>query len=213
MKEAEKHGWLLVAPTIAYGDWKNPESVASEEIETTQRLLATIDQLSAQTGLSLKPLVHVYGFSRGAQLAHRFALFFPERVDDVVPLSAGTYTLPFRSKDVDGDGRLDSLPLPYGVGDLVQRLGRPYNVARMRQLDFLVGVGGADNTAGDVPRPWDPYIGTTRLERAGEFVKALQSEGVRCRLKVFAGAAHEFNQTMISEVVDFFDTSARAASQ
>ena len=27
------------------GDWKNPDGIADEEIETTQRLAATIDQL------------------------------------------------------------------------------------------------------------------------------------------------------------------------
>src|SRR5205814_3154287 len=32
IKEAERNGWLLVAPTINYGDWHNPDVVAGEEI-------------------------------------------------------------------------------------------------------------------------------------------------------------------------------------
>jgi pimeloyl-ACP methyl ester carboxylesterase len=211
-KEAEKHNWLLVAPTIGYGDWKNPDVVAEEEVETTQRLAATIDQLSALTGLKLKPLVHIYGFSRGAQLAHRFAMFFPERVDEVAAFSAGTYTLPFRAKDIDGDGKLDTLKMPFGVSDLSTRLGRPLDSARLRQVDFLVGVGGADSAAGDLPRQWDPYLGKTRLDRAGEFVKAMQGEGVPCRLKVFPGAGHEVNQAMITEVINFFASSLTQSS-
>jgi predicted esterase len=210
IKEADRRGWLLVAPTINYGDWHNPEQVAQEDVENAERRLTTIDSLPAQTGLQLKPEVNLFGFSRGAQLAHRFALFFPERVDRVVAFSAGTYTLPSKTKDIDGDGRPDVLILPYGVGDLTKRLGRPINPTRLKQVRFYIGVGGADNVANDVPRQWDQYVGRTRVERAREFATALQSAGVSCNLQVFPGVGHEVTANMLNQAVLFFSNGEAA---
>lgn len=204
IKNAEQYGWVLLAPTIAYGDWHNPQLVAAEDIVATRRLIGNIDALSVRTGLTLKPRVDVYGFSRGAQLAHRFAIFFPERVDRVVAFSAGTYTLPYGTRAVPGNGGPDAIPMPYGVSDLQLRLGHPVNQARLRQVQFLIGVGGADNAPGDVPREWDEYLGNTRLERALEFTRALQRSGVPCALKVYPSVGHEFTQLMLNTAVSFF---------
>ena len=203
VQEAERNGWLLVAPTFAYGDWHNPDEVAAEDVEIAQRLVATINALPERTHLQLKPHVDLIGFSRGAQVAHRFALFFPEDVDRVVAFSAGTYTMPYRTKDIDGDGRPDMLALPYGSADFNKRLGHPINPLRLKQVRFLIGVGSADNSAGDVPHQWDVYEGKTRLERALEFVDALRSQGVRCSLQVFPGVGHEVTRAMLNQAVQF----------
>lgn len=212
IKEAERNGWLLMAPTINYGDWRNPDVVAAEEISTTQRLIASIDALPSRTSLSLKPRVDVYGFSRGAQLAHRFAIFFPERVDRIVAFSAGTYTLPYGARNLPGGSGADAIPMPYGVSDLLVRLGHPVNQARLRQVQFLIGVGGADNAAGDVPRQWDEYLGKTRLERAYAFTQAMQRTGMSCSLKVYPAVGHEFTQLMLNTAVNFFTDSNPAVS-
>src|SRR5947209_5500527 len=150
-----------------------------------------------------KPPVDLIGFSRGAQVAHRFALFFPEDVDRVVAFSAGTYTMPYRTKDIDGDGRPDMLALPYGSADFNKRLGHPINPLRLKQVRFLIGVGSADNSAGDVPHQWDVYEGKTRLERALEFADALRSQGVRCSLQVFPGVGHEVTRAILNQPVQF----------
>jgi acetyl esterase/lipase len=121
----------------------------------------------------------------------------------VVAFSAGTYTLPYPDKDIDGDGLPDMIVLPYGTADLNKRLGHPINPIRLRQVRFFIGVGGADNSAADVPHQWDPYEGRTRLERAREFAAALQSEGVRCTLQVFPGVGHEVTVAMLNQAVQF----------
>jgi len=205
--EAERNNWLLVAPTFQYGNWHDPEHVAQEDIDISQRLIATIDALPDQTHLKLKAQVHVIGFSRGAQLAHRFALFFPDHVDRVVAFSAGTYTLPFGAKDIDGDGVPDIIVLPYGTADFNKRLGHPINPIRLKQVHFFIGVGGMDNAAGDVPRQWDAYEGKTRLERALEFADALKSRGVHCTVQVFPGVGHDFTNAMLARAVQFLTSS------
>ncbi len=207
IKEAERNGWLLVAPTIPYGDWHNPDQVAQEDVEIAQRLIATIDLLSEQMHLAVKPQVHLIGFSRGAQVAHRFALFFPDHVDRVVAFSAGTYTLPFRTRDIDGDGQADMIVLPYGAADMNKRVGHPINPIRLKQVRFLIGVGGSDNVANDVPRQWDAYVGKTRLERAHAFVDALKSQGMHCTLQVFPGVGHEVTNAMWTQAVQFLSSS------
>ncbi len=206
--EADRNGWILVAPTIQYRDWHNPTEVAAEDVENSSRLVATLDTLSVQTGLRIQPKVHLYGFSRGAQFAHRFAIFFPERVNRVVAISAGTYTLPYKTADVDGDGQPDELVLPYGVRDMTTRLGRSLDRAQLKQVQFWIGVGGSDNSANDVPRAWDPYVGRTRVERAREFDSVLQKQGVHCSLHVFPGVGHEVTPQMVSEAVAFLANHA-----
>ena len=95
--QADRYGWLIVAPTIAYGDWTNTNVVAREEPVLIHALVDYLDQLPLLTGLQTRRLVLLLGHSRGAQLAHRFAEFRPDKVLAVAALSAGTYTLPLSS--------------------------------------------------------------------------------------------------------------------
>ena len=92
--QADRNGWLLVAPTIDYGDWTNPNVVANEDPLLIQALNAYLDGLPQLIGAPTRHLVLILGHSRGAQLAHRFAEFRPDRVLAIAALSAGTYTMP-----------------------------------------------------------------------------------------------------------------------
>src|ERR671932_2678715 len=94
VEQADKYGWLLVAPTIDYGDWTNPSVVAREDPVLIRALADYLDQLPERTGLPVRREVLLLGHSRGAQLAHRFAEFRPARVLAVAAVAAGTYTLP-----------------------------------------------------------------------------------------------------------------------
>src|SRR5712664_3738380 len=168
LEQADRYGWLIVAPTIAYGDWTNPNVVSREEPVLIRALTDYLDQLPQVTGLQLRRLVLVLGHSRGAQLAHRFAEFRPDKVLAVAALSAGTYTLPLSS------GPQGSMSFPFGVKDLAQYAGAAFDPARFDGIQFWVGVGGLDTNPGDLPRQWDTYEGTTRLQRAEAFEAAMQ---------------------------------------
>jgi poly(3-hydroxybutyrate) depolymerase len=189
---ADANGWVVVAPTIAYGDWTDPAQVAREDPALIAWLNSYVDELPGDLGVPLTQRIVLLGHSRGAQLALRFTEFHPERVRAVAALSAGTYTLPFAV-----DAANQPLPFPFGVGDLSARDGgHPFDVARFDTVSTWVGVGGADANPGDLPRAWDPYLGTTRVQRARAFVDALRQIGAPVSLTIFPGDTHAFTPDM-----------------
>ncbi len=76
---AEQDGWIIVSPTFNYQDYKNTDSVVQDDTHMLPRLKQIIDGLPAKTGLPIRDKVLLYGFSRGAQMVHRFAEFYPDR--------------------------------------------------------------------------------------------------------------------------------------
>ncbi|HLH26012.1 MAG TPA: hypothetical protein VK066_26145 [Chloroflexota bacterium] len=188
---SDREGWVLVGPTFDYGDWTNPATVASEGPRFLPRLAQILDELPAKTGHLLQPRVALYGFSRGAQLADRFALLYPDRVRGVVLMSAGTYTLPFRTTTVSGS--VQPLAYPFGVADVKQRFGRDANLDALPGIPFWIGVGAEDNDPSAVPAQWSPYLGNTRVERARRFAAALQSLNVSVQETEFPGLGHDIS--------------------
>jgi predicted esterase len=201
IEHADRRGWLLVAPTIKYRDWRNPEEVRRDGAEYLPALKGVLDDLSNQTGLTLHERVLLYGFSRGGQAAHRFAFMYPEASRGVAALSSGTYTLPKKQIQRGADEAL--LRFPYGVADLEQYMGKPFDPAAVRQVGFWLGVGANDNLASDLPRQWDAYIGSTRVERARAFSRALEEMGANAELRIFPNASHEVTDEMRAQAVDF----------
>src|ERR1051325_4562661 len=120
LDQADRYGWLIVAPTIQYGDWTNPDVVASEDPLLIQTLNDYLDGLPQIVGVPVRHLVLILGHSRGAQLAHRFAEFRPDRVLAIAALSAGTYTLPLAA------GPQGGMSFPFGVKDLALYTGRAF---------------------------------------------------------------------------------------
>src|SRR5438067_2157311 len=194
VEQADHYGWLLVAPTIDYGDWTNTAAVTREEPILIRALADYLDQLPQSTGLQVRRLVLVLGHSRGAQLAHRFAEFRPDKVLAVAALSAGTYTLP--SAPGGAASAPGGLSFPYGVKDLAQYAGRAFDAARFGSVQFWIGVGGQDTNPADLPRQWDTYEGTTRVQRAQAFEAAMQQMGASSILRVFGDARHEVTSEM-----------------
>ncbi|MBV9131830.1 MAG: hypothetical protein JO020_04110 [Chloroflexi bacterium] len=198
IEQADRNGWLLVAPTIDYGDWTNPSVVANEDPVLIQALNNYLDQLPQLVGGPTRHLVLILGHSRGAQLAHRFAEFRPDRVLAIAALSAGTYTMP------ENDVRF-----PYGVQDMDQYTGHTFDAARFDSVGIWIGVGGQDTNAADVPRQWDNIEGSTRVQRAQAFESAVQQLGASAVLRVFGGAGHGLTTEMRNAACDFLRASAQ----
>ena len=190
---AEEHRWLLLAPSPDYDPMAN-ESLTLADLRVDESLVALADQIMAQPRFHIAPAIDVVGFSRGAQSAHRFALRHPERVAALATLSAGTYTMPTSSESY-----------PLGIGDFtLWNHQRPFDAAALRRVRIFVGVGGADANPADVARAWDGVGGTTRLERATRFAKALQQLGVPSRFESYPGIGHAFVPAMRDDTVAWF---------
>ena len=198
-EDAERNHWLVIAPTIFYGDWTDPAQVAREDPRLIRWLDDYLEHLAEYVGLPVKSRVLLFGHSRGAQLAHRFALFQPERVLGVAALAAGTYTLPFETSPEGNQIRF-----PFGLADLVTISGHAFSRAQLiEDTEFWLGVGSEDNNPGDLPRAWDPYLGTTRVQRAGAFQAALHRLGARSVLVAFPGERHAMSAPMIASADGF----------
>src|SRR5215208_3280353 len=66
IEQADHYGWMIMAPTVEYGDWTKPEVVAREDPIVIHALADFIDQLPQATGVPVRRLVLVLGHSRGA---------------------------------------------------------------------------------------------------------------------------------------------------
>jgi pimeloyl-ACP methyl ester carboxylesterase len=204
--QADRNGWLIVAPTIDYGDWTNPSVVAEEDPLLIQTLNDYLDSLPSIVGTPVRHLVLLLGHSRGAQLAHRFAEFRPDRVLAVAALSAGTYTLPTTA------GTGGNLNFPFGVQDLDHYAGHAFDPQRFDGVAFWVGVGGQDSNPGDVPRQWDSIEGATRVQRARAFEAAARQLGASVELHIFGNARHELTAEMRSAACDFLKLRQQGAA-
>ena len=192
-QQADANGWLIVAPTIKYGDWTNPDVVAHEDPALVAWLSDYLNTVSQRTGLPIQPRVLLFGHSRGAQLALRFTEIHPDQVAGVVAISAGTYTLPVSTDARSGE----ALDFPYGITDLAQTDGgQNFNATSFESVPIWIGVGGADNNTADVPAAWSPYIGSTRVDSAKNFTSALQKLGADVSLTVFPNTDHTLTDAM-----------------
>jgi pimeloyl-ACP methyl ester carboxylesterase len=199
VRDADHNQWLIVAPTIQYGDWTDPTLVAREDPRLIRWLASYLDHLEEYAGVPVKPRVLLLGHSRGAQLAHRFAFFEPRRVLAVAALAAGTYTLPFERGP---EGSL--MQFPFGMADLPAIAGHQFSRAQLvEDTDFWLGVGAEDNNPADLPHAWDRYLGTNRVARARMFHAALHDLGARSVLVTFRGEKHALSIEMAASASSF----------
>jgi pimeloyl-ACP methyl ester carboxylesterase len=100
---AEHSGRKVVVPHFSEVDWpafQRPSRAARPD----QALLALLARLALADDAFAGP-VDLFGHSGGAQLAHRFAMLYPQKVAGLHLAAAGWYCLP----DV-------SMVYPYGIG-------------------------------------------------------------------------------------------------
>jgi len=197
----DAQGWVVVAPTINYGNWTDPAVLTQEAATHYPRMNALLDRLPTIIGSAVKPKVLLYGFSRGSQAANRYALAFPERVAGAALISGGTYTIPYTS--VPNGDSLTAAPFPYGVANLDQVFGRPFDAETFRGIPFWIAVGSTDIDPNDVPHQWDPYIGIQRVERAQQFANLLAQDGCQVEVHVFNGMGHNETDAVRAGAIDF----------
>jgi poly(3-hydroxybutyrate) depolymerase len=192
---AEAHGVVLVAPLFTSA--RNPGyqrlSETSDGMRADLVLDSVVDEVAAATGADGRRF-HLFGFSGGAQFAHRYTLAHPERVISAAIGAAGWYTFPD-----------DRTPYPYGLGPSAERPHVRFDAGRFLRVPITVFVGIDDTTRGENLRrnpQVDRQQGTTRLERARRWVGAMNRAARRRGLPPpascheVAGIEHSFRQFM-----------------
>lgn len=195
---AEKNRLVLIAPTFNYNvNYKDPKVITNEDLELTNQLTQVFRQLPEAIGLRVEDKFLIFGFSRGAQLAHHFTMFFPTQVLGAVILSGGAYTLPV--------GELNNQPLrfPYGLSNFTEITHRNFDQVDFVKIPFDVQVGAKDNDPNQVARSYDPYIGNNRVTRARNFYQALTTLGVNAQFTIVPNTQHEINAAQL-EVAERF---------
>jgi predicted esterase len=197
----EHRGWLLVAPTFAYRDLVDPVDTQVDDVtfaHDLRRVIASVSQLqSPRDGRAL-----IFGFSRGASLAQRFAVFFPSLVTAVAAFAGGAYTLPQPSVALEGGASLP-LSLPLGTGDYERWFGEPMDAKGLKGVPFWLGVGENDDDPLTLPSQYDAMLGSTRVERAKSCARALRAFGAEAELVTFPNTGHELTPAVVEAAVHF----------
>ena len=127
---------------------------------------------------------NLFGFSGGAQFAHRFAMLHPHRVRHCIAAAAGWYTMP--------DG---TLPWPLGLQDGPV----PIDQAALADVRFDVLVGSLDRKQDKALRrsdAIDAVQGVHRLQRARRWDRAMRKAGLSGGLTIIPGLSHAFGDAV-----------------
>lgn len=192
---AAGQGRALLVPLLDRKNWPN-----FQRIDAYRPDLALLDLLRRAELAQSK--IELFGFSGGAQLAHRFAMLYPHKVARLHVAAPGWFCLP----------RTDVV-WPEGLGDAEQGpgrlrrsvLGEPYRIQLPTYLSLPVRVWvGANDTERDPAlrksAQLDHLQGTNRLERATRYVKEFRQAAEKLQIKpdielsVLPGSGHDFSE-------------------
>lgn len=184
-------GRPVIAPLFDAEHWPAYQRLAGAQ-RADLALLELLQRLQAED-VARADRFDLFGFSAGAQFAHRFAMLHPHRIGQLSVASAGWYTFP------------DSSAYPYGLG---ARSARADWGPRMRaeldaflRLPIRVCVGAKDNVRDPNTRGGaaiDRQQGRDRRTRAARWVEALEIEAAvrgivpRVKLSVLPDCGHDF---------------------
>lgn len=166
---ADRYGAVVVAPTFDAERFRDYQRLGrmSKGPRADLALIRSLNEIGIRTGWNTSK-VDLFGFSGGAQFAHRFTFAHPQRVRRLVLGAAGWYTMPDAAA-----------PYPHGVADAAGLDNARFNLVAAVQLRTLVVVGARDNKVDDMELNRSARIcrqqGFSRLERAHSWVNAMNA--------------------------------------
>lgn len=181
---ANECGVPLIAPLFSRDNYGQYQQVIDSKAGARCDLALhdMLDDARQRYGLSVERFA-LFGFSGGAQFAHRYAMLHPHRVRACVPASAGWYTLPD-----------PGLKWPMGLA------GKPHGALdpAVRQVPFHLIVGKRDRQDDDALRrsaELDRLQGDNRYARARTWHRALHRAGwsADSSLTVLPRTRHNFS--------------------
>ena len=191
---AAQSGRVVVVPHFSAEAWPVFQRI-TRRARPDKALLALFSTLRGLSDHFQGPF-DVFGFSGGAQLAHRFAMLYPELVGDLHLGAAGWYTFPD-----------ECCNYPYGIRDAQgskqswgQRMYSGLNTFLQRDITVYVGEQDVERDASlRVNAQLDKQQGRNRLERAQSYIARINElqTGLGLpptgRLITLAGCGHSFS--------------------
>jgi pimeloyl-ACP methyl ester carboxylesterase len=154
-------------------------------------LNAIVNELRNDFGIE-KQKIHLFGFSAGAQYAHRYAFAHPNLVDKVAIVAAGWYTLPTTNLDY-----------PLGLKLNGEFTDIAFELTRILRIKFKVYIGQRDNQrdkALNKNKKIDALQGQNRIERARNWIELMQNQYIKqhidnhIELVSLKDVKHDFNE-------------------
>ena len=184
---AEEAGCVVLAPLFAPTGTANPDPngfkfLRSSHAEYDRVLLDMVDQVSERFGCARERFL-LYGFSGGAQFAHRFLYVHPGRLHALSIAAPGMVTLidPGRQAWV-------------GTRGLRALCGADLDLPQVQRVtvQLLVGSRDAKPHVGGAGQDLYNYAGSNRVERLRTLMVNYQLHGIRVEHHEVAGAEHDF---------------------
>lgn len=188
--EADRTGAILVAPHFpkaTYGQYQ--QVVDKKRPRADLALIDIIHDVAREIGGDVGK-VHLFGYSGGAQFAHRFAMIHPERVASLSLAAAGWYTMPDRERNYPLG--IATHPIP----------GEKFDLRAYLTIERHVYVGSEDRFQDDALRKsptLDRLQGASRVQRAKAWAKAMDSASRRIgglppssTFEILKGVGHSF---------------------
>ncbi len=191
---AERHRYTLVAPVFGYRYYEDYQRLGrrGRGQRADLALRATIDDLVEHVGTGRR--FHLFGFSGGAQFAHRFVYAWPDDVCSVALAASGWYTAP------DANVRF-----PYGTGKTAKLPGLEFDAQNLANTPTLTLVGDRDRFRDPALRQVDrvDFVqGRNRVARARWFHGAIKSladasgTAVEHSIEFLDNTAHDFGEAV-----------------
>jgi pimeloyl-ACP methyl ester carboxylesterase len=156
------------------------------------RLLELVDEVASDLGIDAEQF-DLFGYSGGAQFAHRFLYAWPRRLRSVVVGAPGTVTLPN-----------DRERWPVGVRGLARAVGVRFHLEDVRRPRLLLMVGTEDvRLEGLNQSVWAMRAGATRLNRARSLHAAWLVAGMEHAYVEVPNAGHGVDEQFVQQACQF----------
>jgi pimeloyl-ACP methyl ester carboxylesterase len=191
---AKKHNAVLVVPLFKkerFIDY-NCLGLTGKGERADRQFINILEQAGAETGADVSR-IFLFGYSAGAQFAHRFALVYPERIKKLCLGAPGYFSMP-------GDA-----PFPLGLTGMGEAAGKQIDLDAFLRIPLCLCVG-AEDTCRDTSLlqsdEVDALQGHTRRERCLNWftrVVSLASDrgfSTEYLFKILANCPHSFEKCM-----------------
>ena len=187
---AERHRFVLLGPEFEPAIHYQTLGVGGDRADL--RLLDLVDEVSTDLGLNVEQF-DLFGYSGGAQFAHRFLYVWPRRLRTVVIGAPGTVTVPSPRHR-----------WPVGIRNLRRVTGARFDLGEVRRPRLMLIVGTEDLILeGLNQRPWAMRTGATRLDRARSLHAAWRVAGIEHEYVEVSGSGHGLDEQIVEQVCRF----------